>query len=152
MKPIDVHSLLFGDLLSLRIQDIIVLTVLNILLFLFYSKFGPAIKAWLIDEDFAHIAGYPIKAIERWVPILLTLTVLSGIFTVGGLMISSLLVFPALLARSRALQFKITFPISVVCGLVGLALAYELDFPVGPTIVLVGFLAVLVQFLLVKKS
>lgn len=144
------ESLLFGDVLTLNKMDVTLLCfVLMIVIscILFFRKHW---DAWLSDPEFAEIAGFKVKALDRLFPILLTLVILSGLFAVGGLMISALITMPAILYQPRSVFSPLVILSSFCCGMIGLCAAFFFNWPVGPAIVLVGFCFILLKLLYAK--
>lgn len=142
---IDLDRVLFGDVLTLEWADAGVLLTVLLIVFVSVYLIKNHWNAWLSDEEFAKIAGFKINLINRLFPILMTLTVLTGMFAVGGLMISALLVLPAVLVQPRrAFDLRVIFVSLLVC-VGGVALAFQFDWPLGSAIVVLGFCLVLVK-------
>jgi ABC-type Mn2+/Zn2+ transport system permease subunit len=148
---VDLHNILFGDVLTLEWGDVLTLGVVNVFALGALGFFRADWDAWGSDPEFAAIAGFKVVAVERLFPILTTFVVLSGMFAVGGLMISALLAIPAILSSPRSFLSPKTVVVSVAMGLVGLTLAFEFDWPVGSTIVLVGAVAVVAKAILPRS-
>jgi ABC-type Mn2+/Zn2+ transport system permease subunit len=149
---VDLHTILFGDVLTLEWNDVWTLGAVNVLALAAIAGLRRHWDAWGADPEFAAIAGFKVVAVERLFPILTTFVVLSGMFAVGGLMISALLAIPAILTSPRSFFSPLTVLVSALMGLTGLALAFQFDWPVGSTIVLVGALCVCAKALLGKVA
>lgn len=142
---IDLDRILFGDVLTLTWGDVAVLgSVLAVVLGML-SGLRRHWDAWLSDPEFAEIAGFRVRLIELAFPVLVTFAVLTGMFAVGGLMISALLALPAVLFRPRSVLSWPALGASLVLGLTGLLVAFQFDWPVGSTIVVAGFVIVLTK-------
>lgn len=143
-------SIFFGDVLTLNKIDLGVIFAAFILVCLTIITLKKHWDAWLVDTEFAEIAGFKVGLLNKLFPVLLTVSVLSGLFAVGGLMISALITIPTLLYAPRSVFSPLVVLLSVCIGLVGLILAFLFNWPVGPSIVLVGFVTLVGKTLLKK--
>ncbi len=141
--PISPESLFFGDILTLNKSDIFLMFFSFIVVTFSILPLKKHWDAWLVDREFAQISGFHVVLLDKIFPIILTLFILSGLFAVGGLMISALITAPALLVSPKKAFSPLVVTASLLVGLVGLCLSLVFNFPVGPTIVLVGFLSLL---------
>ncbi|MES2615410.1 MAG: metal ABC transporter permease [Bdellovibrionota bacterium] len=132
-------SIFFGDVLTLNKIDLTVIFSAFILVAVAIISLKKHWDAWLVDTEFAEIAGFRVGLLNKLFPVLLTASVLSGLFAVGGLMISALITIPTLLYAPRSVFSFTVVLFSLGIGLLGFALAFLFNWPVGPTIVLVGF-------------
>lgn len=146
------ESILFGDVLTLNFVDISILASVFVIVCLSILGFRKHWNAWLADPEFAEIAGFKVKALDRLFPVLLALSILSGLFAVGGLMISALITIPAILYQPKSVFSPWVISVSLACGLLGILSAFCFNWPVGPTIVLAGFGAICVKLLFMKIS
>lgn len=145
----DIENYLFGSILSLSNSDIvlcwIVFAVVMVLFILFYNK----IFAVTFDESFAKANGTKVGLYNMLIALLTALTVVIGMKLMGTLLISSLIIFPAIISMRICKCFRtvmITSAIvSVVCFFIGLIISYSLSTPAGASIVLVN-LSVLIIF------
>jgi ABC-type Mn2+/Zn2+ transport system permease subunit len=101
----------------------------------------------VFDADGAQVAGIRVGRLLTLYHVLLALTVIASLSTVGIVLANALLVIPAatakLLARSLGQMFWLAPLVGTGSVLVGLAAAYRLDWPSGPAIVLVAGLVFL---------
>lgn len=152
----DVCSSLFGSasILTLSRDDVglsIILSVMVIAVFLlFYNK----IFAITFDESFCKTAGVRVRLFNLMLAVVIALTVVLAMRIVGSLMISALVIFPALSAMRVCRHFKtVTITaacISVVCAFVGMLASIVASTNVGSTIVVTN-IAVFVIFTLIGK-
>jgi ABC-type Mn2+/Zn2+ transport system permease subunit len=149
---IDMDRILFGDVLTLGWDDALILGVVLLLSCVGVIGFRKHWDAWISDPEFAEIAGFRIRLVERLFPVLITSIVLAGMFTVGGLMISALLVLPSVLFMPGTVVALPVVLASLVAGLGGFVLGFELDWPVGPCIVVAGLILVLCKALVIKAK
>ena len=138
-------SIFFGDVLTLNKIDLGVIFACFLFVLFTILILRKHWDAWLIDSEFAEIAGFKVSLLNKIFPVLLTTAVLSGLFAVGGLMISALITIPTLLYAPRSVfSFTVIFA-SVTLGLLGLICAFLFNWPVGPSIVLAGFVALIIK-------
>ena len=139
----DVCSTLFGStsLLTLTPEEVwfsVVLAVLVIGLFVFlYNK----IFAVTFDEDFASATGMSTDTYNLVIAILIAVIIVMGMNLVGSLLISALVIFPALSAMRMFNNYRsvviCSAVIAVVCAVAGMLISILLSTPVGATIVTV---------------
>jgi len=142
---VDLHTILFGDVLTLEWTDVATLGVVALFTLIALAALRHDWDAWGSDPEFAAISGFRVTLVERLFPVLTTFVVLAGMFAVGSLMISALLAIPAVLAGPRSFVSLRTVAVSMAMALVGFALAFEFDWPVGSAIVLVGGVLVVMK-------
>ena len=152
----DVCSTLFGStsILTLSLSEVwlcIVLSVAVIALFvLFYNK----IFAVTFDESFARSMGTPANAYNLLIAVGKAVIIVLAMNLVGSLLISALVIFPALSAMRIFKSFKavtiFSAILSVICSSVGIILSILAETPVGSTIVSVDVLAFLLCFFIGK--
>ncbi|MBE7007378.1 MAG: metal ABC transporter permease [Ruminococcaceae bacterium] len=146
----DVCSTLFGSqsILTLRPSNVwlcIVLSVTVVIIFvLFYNK----IFAVTFDENFARATGTRAGAYNLLIAVVVGVIIVLAMNLVGSLLISALVIFPALSAMrvyKRFLSVTIcSAVISVICALTGMLIAILADTPVGSTIVAIDILVFLI--------
>ncbi len=142
----DVCSTLFGStsLLTLTEGEVwfsVILAVIVIGLFIFlYNK----IFAVTFDEDFASATGINSDRYNLIIAILIAVIIVMGMNLVGSLLISALVIFPALSAMRLFKNYHsvviCSAVIAVVCAVFGMLLSVLLSTPVGATIVTVDML------------
>ena len=139
-RPADIQGYLFGDVLAVGWTDVWLagglFAVVSGLLFARLNEFS-LITA---QEELAQVCGVPVRALNYFFVIVLTLTVAITIRLLGIILVTSLLVIPPAAARgfSRNLrqQILLSLAVGLAGGLGGIALSYQLDVPCGPAIVL----------------
>jgi ABC-type Mn2+/Zn2+ transport system permease subunit len=149
---IDLERFLFGDVLNLTNLDAVVLGVVLAVVTSFVVVLRKDWDAWLSDPEFARLMGFRVALIERLFPIVVTAAVLTGLVAVGGLMISALLAVPASLLPPKSAFSIPSLLFSIALSLIGLLAAFALDWPVGSTIVLVGFVLVLAKAIVISLA
>ena len=143
----DVCTTLFGSFLILTLSriEVFVCTGLSIvtigLFILFYNK----IFAITFDENFARATGVRANLYNVLVAIITAVIIVLAMNLVGSLLISALIIFPALSAMRVYKSFRsVTIAsaiISVVCAAIGLIVSIVSGTPVGPTIVAADIVA-----------
>lgn len=149
---IDLDRILFGDVLTLSWTDVFILCCVLFFVIACLVSLRSHWDAWLSDPEFAEIAGFKVKILERLFPVLITFVVLTGMFAVGGLMISALLALPAVLWRPKSVVSVPSIAMSLIIGVIGILIAFQWDWPVGSTIVVVGFALVFLKAGMVKAQ
>lgn len=152
----DVCSTLFGSssILTLTMKDVVFTTVLSVIVILVFIFFYNRIFAITFDENFAGATGLHVGAYKLLLAIITAVIIVMGMNLIGSLLISALIIFPALSAMRVCVRFKSVIlcsaVIGVLCTVVGMLLSMLLSAPVGATIVAVDFLAFLVFVVLGK--
>lgn len=147
---VDINSYLFGSILSINTQEIILSVILCICVLLIYLIFHRQIFAVTFDEIFAKSIGVNTTFYSIVFAILCSVVVVLGMRLMGALLISALIIFPVLSASTVFKSFRSVIVsgvvISAITFVLGLILSYLLATPTGATIVIVE----LVAFLLLK--
>ena len=144
----DVYNYLFGSILAVKKADFVLSIVVSAGVLLLYVLSYHQIYAITFDETFARATGTRAAAYNALIALLTALVIVLGMRLMGAMLISSLLIFPALTAMRVCRSYRgvvITSTIlSVLCFVAGLVLSYVMDTPSGATIVVVNLLAFLV--------
>ena len=137
----DVCSTLFGStsILTLKKSDVklcVIMAVIVIAVFLlFYNK----IFAVTFDENFCKASGINANAYNLVIALITATVIVLAMNLVGSLLISALIIFPALSAMRVFRSFRgvilCSAVISVICAAVGIVLSILFSTPVGSTIV-----------------
>lgn len=152
----DVCTTLFGStsILTLSKTDvwlcIILSTAVVAMFILFYNK----IFSVTFDENFAKATGIKAELYNLIIAVIIAVIIVLAMNLVGSLLISALVIFPALSSMRVFKSFKsvtvCSACLSVVCSLVGLIISILASTPVGSTIVAVDIFAFFVFFLIEK--
>jgi len=144
----DVFNFLFGSILGMSGDDVILSAVLSIVVLLLFIVFYNRIFAITFDENFARATGNPAELYNMLVAILTALIIVVGMRMMGSLLISALIVFPALTAMRVCRTFKAVMvnaaAIAVVCFVVGISISYFFATPTGASIVLCDLAAFII--------
>lgn len=148
----DVGSYMFGSILAMTREDVVLSAVLSIFVIGLFVLFYNRLFLVTYNEDFARSLGISVTAYRFLISFLTALTVVLGMRMMGTLLISSLVIMPAITARRLVRSFRslviLSGLISVVCFSSGLALSFILNMPTGASIVLVNLTALLFSGLL----
>ena len=152
----DVCTTLFGSMSILTLTEAEVwlcigLSIAVVIIFiLFYNK----IFAVTFDEDFARAAGTAAEAYNLLIAVVIAVIIVLAMNLVGSLLISALIIFPAMSAMRLFRSFRgvtvCSAVLSVTCALLGILVSILWDTPVGSTIVAVDIGAFLVFCLIAK--
>ena len=138
----------------MKISDVVVSVVLSILLIIVYLIFYNRLFMITYDEKYAKVCGINVTFYQFLVALFTAIVVVIGMRMMGTLLISSLIVFPAIIARKLTHSFKgmsiISVIISIMCFLFGLAISSLLNLPTGASIVMV-YIVVLILASIWKK-
>ncbi|MCQ2434499.1 MAG: metal ABC transporter permease [Oscillospiraceae bacterium] len=141
----DVSHYMFGSILAMTHGDVILSVVLSVCVLLVYLLFYDKIFAVTFDENFAQATGLNVRFYNLLIAVLTAVTVVLGMMMMGALLISSLMIFPAVTAMRICRSFKrvvvTSVIISVTCFLVGLFLSLWLDTAVGASVILTNLAA-----------
>lgn len=148
----DLNGYLFGSILALEESDVILSVVLSAVVILLFLLFKNRIFAVTFDASFAKSCGVRVKFYNLLIALLTAVTVVVGMRLVGTMLISSLIIFPALSAMQISGSFRgvilLSALFSVAAFAVGLILSTTL--PAGAVIVLCNFALLLVCTVVAK--
>ena len=137
----DVCSTLFGStsILTLTQAEVWICVALSVAVVIIFVLFYNRIFAVTFDEDFARTAGTKADLYNLLIAVVIAVIIVLAMNLVGSLLISALVIFPALSAMRLFKSFKsVTVSsavLSVVCALTGLIVSILAGTPVGSTIV-----------------
>ncbi len=146
----DVCSTLFGatSILTLSDVDVIVCIVMSVVVVIFYLLFYNKIFAVTFDEDFAKATGVRARAYNILMAVIIAVIIVLAMNLVGSLLISALVIFPALSAMRVFKSFKSVVIcsgiVSIVSSLIGMLISLVESTPVGSTIVAVDIVVFIV--------
>lgn len=144
----DVNNYLFGSMLAMSGEDVTLSVVLAAAVLMLFVLFYRRIFAVTFDETFARATGGHAEACNMLLALLTAVTIVLGMRVMGTMLISSLIIFPALTAMRVCRSFKsVTLcaaAVSVVCFFVGLCASYLLSTAAGATVVVANILAFLI--------
>ena len=135
----DVDNYMFGSVLAMTKGDVALSVILSVTVLTLYLLFYHQIFAVTFDESFSRATGLKVDACNTLLAILTALTIVLGMRMMGAMLISSLVIFPALTAMRLFKSFRgvilCAAVTSVVCFCVGLTISFGFSTPVGATVV-----------------
>lgn len=139
---VDIFSYLFGNILSISTFEVVLvivlsLTVLTVLYLYYWDLFSAT-----FDEEYAKTTGVKTDSINVLLTILTGITVVLSVKVVGIMLISALLILPAVTALQIARSFRAAIVLGAIFALasvlVGIGVSFFFDMPTGATIVLMN--------------
>lgn len=150
----DVDSYMFGSILAMSRSDVALSVTLTLAVLLLFIVCYHNIFAITFDERFSRASGMNVDAYKTLLSVLTALTVVLGMRMMGAMLISSLVIFPALSAMRLFKSFRaVVFcagVMSVACFCAGLSASYLLSTPVGATVVICDLIVFLACCLIEK--
>lgn len=142
---VDLFSFLFGSILFISNFEVGLAAILSLGVITVVALFYNDLFAVTFDEEFAKLSGVNLSKVNYILSVATSLTIVLGIRIVGTLLISSLIVFPAVFALQFKRKFKLTIFLSIafsVCSvIIGILLSYIFNLPTGATIVCTNAIA-----------
>lgn len=138
----DVCNYMFGSILAMSTADVMIsiglASVVMVLFIFFYNKiFGVT-----FDENFCRATGVSTGIYNMVIAFLTAITIVLGMRMMGALLISSLVIFPALTSMRVFKTFKSvcisSAIVSVICFSVGIVVSYVFAMPTGASVVLIN--------------
>lgn len=145
----DVCSTLFGStsILTLTIGQVQLCAVLSVIVVVMFVLFYNKIFSITFDETFAKATGMKTNLYNTLLAVLIAVVIVLAMNLVGSLLISALVIFPALSAMRIFRNFRgvtiCSVGISVVCACVGILVSILAGTPVGSTIVMMDMIVFL---------
>ena len=143
----DVCSTLFGStsLLTLTQTEVWLCVGLSLLVLIIFVLFYNKIFAVTFDEAFAKASGTRVELFNLLIAVIIAVIVVLALNLVGSLLISALVIFPALSAMRLCKSFfgvtMCSAALSVLCAVLGMLISLLAATPVGATIVAVDIVA-----------
>ncbi len=148
---IDVTNYMFGSIIALSAADVWLSAGLSLVVIALYSLLFNRLFAITYDEMNARATGINVTLYQFLLSFLTAITVVLGMRMMGTMLISSLIIFPAMIARRFAASFRglvITAAVvSVACFLVGLFVSYQFSLPTGASVVAVNLVVLALSHL-----
>jgi len=152
----DVCSTLFGStsILTLTKAEVWLCAILSVVVIILFVLFYNKIFAVTFDEDFARAAGTRVEAYNLLIAVVIAVIIVLAMNLVGSLLISALIIFPAMSAMRVFKSFRsvtiCSAVLSVCCALTGILISIVAGTPVGSTIVAVDIAAFLIFSIIAK--
>ena len=138
----DLNSYLFGSILATTNADAVMCAVLALIVIVIFVLFYNKIFAVTFDETFSKATGLKTGVYNTVIALLTALTIVIGMRIMGTLLISALIIFPALSSMRVCKKFKAVIicsgVLSLICFFVGMYASYTMDTPTGASVVIVN--------------
>lgn len=152
----DVCSYMFGSILAMTGEDVVLSVILSVLVLLLFILCYHKIFAVTFDESFSKATGVSVGFFNTMIAILTAVTIVLGMQMMGAMLISSLVIFPALSSMRVFQSFRAVVIssgiLSVLCFCVGMVVSYCCSTPAGASVVLVNLAAFLIFFVAGKMN
>lgn len=152
----DVCNFMFGSILAMRTSDVYLSIVLSLMVLILFILFYNKIFAVTFDETFARATGTKADWYNMLIALLTAITIVLGMRMMGALLISSLIIFPALSSMRVFKNFRAVVIssaiISVVCFLSGITISYLYATPAGASVVMIDLLVFALFFVVGKMG
>jgi zinc transport system permease protein len=139
---VDLFSYLFGNILAISNQEVYLSLSLSLVVLLTILLLYNDLFSVTFDEEFARITGVAADRINLVLTFLTAVTVVLAIKVVGIMLVSALLILPAVTALQLARGFKGAMLIAVLDAVIsvlsGITVSFFLDLPAGATIVMIN--------------
>lgn len=150
----DVCTTLFGStsILTLSASDVWLTVGLSVLVIAFFLFFYNKIFAVTFDENFSKASGIKTGLYNVLIATIIAVVIVVAMNLVGSLLVSALVIFPALSSMRVFKSFKaVTISssiISVVCAFIGMMMSILVGTPVGATIIVIDIICFIVFYVL----
>ena len=140
----DLNSYLFGSILAMSRSDVVLSVALAAAVLILYLVFYNQLFAVTFGPVFARATGVRTGFFNSLLAVLTAVTVVLGMRMMGALLISSLIIFPALTAMRVCRRYRTVILVSALLSVSGFALGMTVSFlfatPAGASIVVVDIL------------
>lgn len=148
----DMNSYMFGSILAISSEDLVLSIICSVIVIVMFVLFYNKIFAVTFDESFSKATGVRSGVYNTIIALLTALTVVVGMRIMGALLISSLIIFPALTSMRVFKSFRgvtvCSAVVACVSFIIGMEITYHADFPAGASVV-VANLGMLIIFSLI---
>ncbi len=139
---VDLFSYLFGNILAISNTEVILSALLSIIVMAAIYFFYWDLFSATFDEEYAKTTGIKATFINNLLTVLTAVTVVLSIRMVGVMLVSALLILPAVTALQLSRGFKTAMMIGAAASLLsvilGISFSFFLDLPTGATIVMIN--------------
>ncbi|RGY96346.1 metal ABC transporter permease [Clostridium sp. AM58-1XD] len=144
----DVSSYMFGSILAMSREDVLLAMALSAVVLCLFLFFYHKVFAVTFDENFARATGVKVGLYDGLFAVLTAVTIVLGMRMMGAMLISSLVIFPALTSMRIWKSFlgvvAASGVIAVICFCIGMVISYQYSTPAGASVVLVNLTAFLI--------
>lgn len=144
---VDIYNYMFGSILTMSSTDVVISLIVSVVVCALFIIFYNEIFSVTFDENFARATGTRASLYNMLIAGLTAVTIVIGMRMMGALLISSLIIFPAVTSMRVCKSFKSVVissaAVSVVCFVSGLIFSVEYEAPTGASVVCVNILFLL---------
>jgi zinc transport system permease protein len=141
----DVCNYLFGSILAMNKGDVYLSIALSVTVLVLFALFYHKLFAITFDESFARAAGVRTRFYNMLIAFLTAITIVLGMRMMGAMLISSLIIFPALTSMRLFKKFKTvtlcSALISIISFFTGVVISYLYATPTGASVVMINIFA-----------
>lgn len=141
----DIDSLMFGSVLAISTEDLYISIVLAVIVIGLFTLFYNKLFAMTFDEEFSKASGLGTGGFNMLIAFLAAITIVVGMRIMGTLLISSLIIFPALTSMRLFKSFRAVVVssaiVSIICFTLGIIMSFMLEIPAGASVVAANVLA-----------
>ena len=150
------NKFIFGQASTFLERDVNIMFYVGIVLLIVIVLFWKEFKISSFDVDFASTLGFPAKAIGLFISFLIVITVIIGIQAAGVILISAMIISPAVAARQWTDRLSVMVVLAGIfgglSGFIGTAISIsKSDLPTGPVIVMIIGIIVLFSIMFSSK-
>lgn len=150
----DLYSYLFGSILAMTADDVLLSIILSVVVIALYVIFYNRIFVVTFDEDFAKAGGTSASKYNMLIAVLTAITIVLGMRMMGSLIISALIIFPAVTSMRLCKSYRgvtiCSAALSILCFCIGIVLSFLYDLPTGASIVTVNAVAMIIAMIIEK--
>lgn len=147
----DVYGYMFGSILAMSDTDVIFSIILSLTVLVLFVLFYNKIFAVSFDEQFARATGINAGFYNMLIAFLTAVTIVLGMRMMGALLISALVIFPALTSMRVCKRFSSVIVcsavIAVLCFFMGITFSYLFAAPTGASVVIVNIIFFVLFFI-----
>lgn len=150
----DVCNFMFGSILAMTTSDVILSIIVSIAILILFVLFYRKLFVITFDESFAKASGLKVNRYSNLIAVLTAVIIVIGMRMMGVMLISSIIIFPAISSMRLFGSFKKVVIssgiISVICFLLGIYFSYTLNISTGATIVIVNLISFIICTIIEK--
>lgn len=152
----DMYNYLFGSILAMNKEDVTLSIILSLTVILMFIMFYHRIFSVTLDENFARATGIKAGIYNMLLAALTAITVVLGMRMMGAMLISALIIFPAVSAMNISFTYKgvtiLAVIFSVFSLLTGIIISYALSLPTGASIVVVNLSVYIICSIIKRRN
>lgn len=150
----DICNFMFGSILAMTKSDVVLSVIVSVLVLILFIVYYRKLFTITFDEEFSKAIGLKTNRYTNLIAVLTAVIIVVGMRMMGTMLISSIIIFPALTSMRIFKSFKRVIIssgiISVIAFLVGIYLSYVYSISTGAMIVIVNLIFFIISSLLGK--